>query len=117
MSTVAKGNYHRKKTQEWLESEGYIVAPLEVTRRIFVPGKDGKPDRVVFSKKDLWGADLIARNGTELIFIQVKANPGHIAEGMKELSRGIWPPWVQRWVVHWPPRTRTQDGPRVEVVQ
>lgn len=124
MSRVAKGNYYRRRTQDWLESLGYVVEVLERTQRIFVRDRrdkrqDGKPSepRVIFSKHDVWGADLVARNEDTLVFIQVKSNLGDIARGMRELSHGPWPRWVGRWVVYWPRGRRLVDGPEIQEVR
>ncbi len=116
MSTVQKGTYHRKRTQEWLESLGYTVTPLEFKRRVYLPPKAGQGERVLYQTYDVWGSDLCARNEDHLIFIQVKANAGDIAKGVRELSQGPWPRSVGRWVCHWPARRRLKDGPEIEVV-
>jgi hypothetical protein len=108
MSKASKGNYYRKRTRDWLESLGYLVEISEITRRNFI-GKD----KVIYTKRDFWGADLIARNAEDLIFVQVKSNKAHISQGMKELNKGLWPGYVKRWVVYWPPRRRMVDGPDV----
>ena len=57
-------------------------------------------------KRDLWGADLVAKNSTELIFIQCKTNRSDIAKGIKELNKTKWPVFVKLWVVIWQPRAR-----------
>jgi hypothetical protein len=116
MNRSAKGNYHRNKTKEWLETQGYIVAPLESTKRIYLPAKNGEPEKVIFSKTDIWGSDLVARNENHVVFVQVKANASHISQGIKDLSHGPWPASVARWVVHWPERRRTVQGPDIIVL-
>lgn len=113
---VNKGNYYRKRTKDWLESEGYTVEIAEVAQRVYRRNKDTGELDVLYLKRDLWGADLVARNADHLIFIQVKSNPGDITRGIRQLSRGPWPPFVGRWVVYWPPRRRLREGPEVEVV-
>jgi hypothetical protein len=120
-SASQKGSYYARRTREWLEKElGFDVVPLERTSRIVkqkaspLPGED--PNRVIFIKRDIWGADVMAKDDERLIFIQVKSNEGHIARGMKELSKGRWPPSVERWVVYWPPRRRLKEGPEIHVV-
>jgi hypothetical protein len=112
-SKVQKGNYYRNRTKAWLESLGYTVANLERKQRIQIPDKDGGPDKIFFRTSDIWGSDLIARNEERMVFIQVKSNPVHIAQGMREINKGPWPPTVERWVVYWPPRRRSKDGPDI----
>jgi Holliday junction resolvase-like predicted endonuclease len=88
----AKGYRHEKKTVEWFRSMGY-----EACRCRARSGFD----------EDLWGADVIARNKDRVVFMQVKANKGHMAKGVKQLTVDEnWPDAVDRLVVHWPPRAR-----------
>ena len=101
LNKVRKGNYYRLKTRKWLESKGYLVEILEHSGR--------------YSKKDIWGSDLIAKNETELIFIQVKSNKAHLSMGKKELLATVWPPFVKLWVVCWEPYSKKPIV--VEVVQ
>ena len=115
-SRTSKGNYHKKRTKEWLESQGFTVALLETTFRIFTTDKKTGAPKVIFVKRDVWGADCMARNAERLIFVQVKANAGDISKGLKELSDGPWPPGVERWVAHWPERRRSSEGPDITEV-
>lgn len=117
MSAVTKGNYYRARTREWLESQGFLVEVLERSQRIVVRDKRTQEPRVIFIKRDVWGADLVARNAERLVFIQVKSNAGDIAKGMKELSQGPWPASVERWVAHWPKGRRMVEGPEVVEVR
>jgi Holliday junction resolvase-like predicted endonuclease len=113
-STRAKGKYQLKRTREWLKSLGYEVETCEVSYSRLVGG------RWMFRTKDLWGADLIARNHNNLIFIQVKGNKGHMKHGERQLSvDSNWPDndtVVQRWVVHWPKYRQTTAGPEIRIV-
>jgi hypothetical protein len=111
-SSIAKGNYYRLRTRKWLESLGYTVENAEVTQRIVT--KDGL---VLFKKRDLWGADLLVRDESNIIFVQVKTNKGDLAKGMRELSKGPWPLFVGRWVCWWPPRRRLEIGPEIVEVK
>ncbi len=115
-SSVAKGNYYRRRTKEWLESQGFTVAVLETTFRIFTTDKATGQPRIIFSKRDVWGADLCCRDAERLVFVQVKANAGDISKGLKELSVGPWPPTVERWVAHWPTGRRLKEGPDITEV-
>ena len=114
MSNDKKGNYHRLKTRKWLERLGYAVEYMERRQRIVTRDKKTGKERVIFVARDIWGADLAAMNGREIIFVQVKANEGDISRGMKELARHPYPPSVELWVVHWPYRARE---PRIEEVE
>lgn len=101
MNKTRKGNYYRLKTKKWLEKEGFQVETLEKTMRIFADDK-----RVIFIKKDLWGADLIASNGSELIIVQNKTNRTDVSKGIRELKAAPWPGFVKKWVVIWPPKAK-----------
>ena len=103
MRKISKGNYYRLKTKKWFEKDGYLVENLEKNQRLFVKG------RVIFLKKDLWGADLIAKNNKEMIFIQCKTNKVDISKGIKELNKTIWPSFVKKYVVIWKERAREPD--------
>ena len=111
VNTSRKGNYYRNRTRDWLRSEGYEVEVCEVSYRVFTKSA------VVFHKRDLWGADLIAvSRDDELIVVQVKANRGHIARGIKELGSAPWPSIVKKWVCWWPPRQQLVQGPEITEV-
>lgn len=109
MGTTQKGNYYRLRTKKWLEQNEYLVENLEKSYRVY----DKKKDRVIFIKRDIWGADLIARNKDFILFVQVKSNKGDIAKGVAELSKGPWPANVMRIVVHWPQGRRLEVGPDI----
>lgn len=88
---------------------------VEKTQRIVTKDDKGK-QFVLFSKKDLWGGDLVARDKEEMIWIQVKSNKCDIATGIKQLSEDDeWPEFVKRWVVYWEPRTREPEI--IEVIE
>lgn len=112
-TTTQKGNYHRRRTRNWLELEGFEVETCEVAYRVW----DKRTGAVIYRKRDLWGADLIASKENELHAIQVKANKGDIAKGYRELAKAPWPTTVRRWVVYWPARRRLTVGPEIEEVR
>jgi hypothetical protein len=56
--------------------------------------------------KDLFGSDLIAMNGKEIIFVQCKSVKGDISKAEKEFTKYPFPPLVQKWVVCWELRAR-----------
>lgn len=103
MSKIAKGNYYRHKTIEFLKEQGYEVEILEKHQRVMSKGQ------VLFIKRDIWGCDLIAKNDSEIIFIQCKTNRADISKGMKELNKTPWPSHVKRWVVLWTPREKEPE--------
>lgn len=109
MNRVSKGNYYKTKTARWYRQQGYDVASIEIVRRIVT-----KDNKVVFSKKDLWGGDLCASNKTEMIWIQVKSNKAHISAGIKELIKAPLPPCIRKVVVYWPLRAREPEINEVE---
>jgi len=117
-NNARKGTYYRLRTQKWLESLGYEVAPLERQQRIVRTDKKTGKQEVIFIKRDVWGADLVAKNSEHMVFVQCKSNSGDIAKGIKELSKGTWPDGdVERWVTYWPPRRRLVAGPEITVVE
>lgn len=102
INTVAKGNRHKNRTIKWFESLGYKCEGCECRTR--------------YSTRDLFASDVVARNKTEIIFAQVKANKGGISAGVRELSKDdLWPPMVKRMVVHW--GCLTDKGPLIVVVE
>ena len=106
-----KGRYYLLKTRDYLKNLGYEVDIVEKTQRIVTKDDKGK-QLVLFQKKDLWGADLVARNREELIWVQVKSNKGDIGRGIKQLSEDEnWPDSdvVKRWVICWEPRVREPE--------
>ena len=103
MNTHAKGRYYVAKTITWLEEIGYVVAPCEwiSARRI------GK--RPIYTKRDLWASDLVARSEHSMVFVQVKAYRGDLSKAAKAYrDLGAWPPGVSRWVVIWQQRSRSK---------
>ena len=104
-----KGRYYLLKTRDWFRDLGYEVEIVEKTQRIVTKDSKGK-QFVLFSKKDLWGGDLVARNREELIWIQVKSNKGDIGRGIKQLAEDDnWPESVKRWVVLWEHRAKEPE--------
>lgn len=100
---VKKGNYYRLRTKKYLQGHGFVVENLEKTQRIYQEDKTTGEKKVIFVKRDLWGADLIAKDDEDLIFIQVKTNRGDISTGIKELMATPWPGSknILLWVVYW----------------
>ena len=103
MSTVKKGNYYKKKTKDWFKDDGYVSEYVEKQQRIYTKGK------VIFIKKDLWGADGIAMKEDELIFWQAKLNKKGISSAIKEFKKYPFPKFVKCYIVVWTPRVREPD--------
>jgi len=103
MTEKSKGNYYQLKTKKFYESEGYSVYNLEQSRTIFTP------KGLVYVKKDVAGADLMAMNGEEIIFIQCKTNLSDIGSGKKELMEHPYPSCVKLIVARWEPRAKSPD--------
>lgn len=109
-SRVAKGNYYRARVREWLEREGWAVQIAEIKQGFMHPTTGGKFS-VTYRTYDLWGADLIAQRDNELMVVQVKSNPKHLSDGLKEIAQ--WPAVTtfRRCVAVWSPGTRMATGP------
>jgi len=97
-----KGNYYQKRTKDWFIKEGYAVYIMENKRSIYLP----KTGTVLYQTYDIAGSDLMAMNGEEIIFIQVKSNASDINKGMKELNAHPYPDFVKKIVVLWELRSR-----------
>lgn len=106
MSNVSKGNYYKRKTREYLEKLGYTVQLTE-----FVSSRPIGNGKMIWTKKDVFGSDMIAMNGKEIIFANAKAtddkNVGiswHKSTGKSEFSKYPFPPCVKRQLYIWEPR-------------
>jgi len=104
MSTkIAKGNYYRLKTKHFYEAEGYEVANAEVRKPMPIKG------RLVWIATDIFASDLIAMNGKEIIFIQVKTNRGDVSKAVKDFANHKFPESVRKVVCCWPKRASAPD--------
>ena len=101
-NATQKGNRNRLKTKKYFEALGYDVAVAEQAKFCFFGGK------LRVFKKDLFGADLIAMDGKEIIFIQCKTTAPRIAECKREFAKWKYPASVvlKQAVVCWKPRAR-----------
>jgi hypothetical protein len=97
-----KGNYYKYKTKQWLTKKGYCCDYLEKLQRVYSKGQ------LIYVKKDLFGADLIAFNKDELIFIQVKSGKRttgiNIKKAINEFLKYPFPDFVKLWIVIWRPK-------------
>lgn len=94
-----KGNYYKKKTKDWLTKEGYVCEYLEKLQRIYTK------EKLIYVKRDLFGADILAFNKEKLIFVQVKSGSKttgiNIKKAIEEFSKYPFPDFVDRWIVIW----------------
>lgn len=109
MTRNQKGNYYRLKTKHWLEAKGFKVETVEKVQRV-----QSKARKIIYIKKDLWGADLIAANGEQMIFVNSICNRSHVNPHIKEFLVYPYPPFIDRWVVLWIPGQRPKRGERTE---
>ena len=106
-NTVSRGNYYKKKTKEYLEKLGYTVQLTEFTTTR--PIGNGK---VIWVKKDVFGADGIAMNGQEIIFWNSKHFTGtntsynEKSSGKKEFTKYPFPPCVKLQLYIWQPKKK-----------
>lgn len=106
-STTSKGNYYKVKTKKFYEDNGFTVQITEFMCGRMIPG-----GRMIYVKKDIFGSDLIAMNGTEIIFVNSKATTEDRkdgitkmkSEGKVEFEKYPFPPGVKRQVAIWLPR-------------
>lgn len=106
-STVSRGNYYKRKTKDWFEKRGYTTQLTEfVTTRPIGGGK------VIYVKKDVFGADGISMNGQEIIFWNSKfmanANSGYNSKstGKKDFKEFPFPACVKRQLIMWELRVK-----------
>lgn len=105
-SNAGKGAYYKGRTKKWLEARGWQVADLEVVRMVFAPGRPPFP-----MKRDQFASDLLAVNGDEIQFIQVKggamcAGDGRFPQAQAAFRAFIFPPSVKCLIFAWAPRSR-----------
>ena len=100
---IAKGNYYRLKTKHFFEAEGYEVANAEVKKPIPIKG------RLVWIATDIFASDLIAMNGREILFIQVKTNRSDVSKAVKDFAKHKFPESIRKVVCCWPKRASAPD--------
>ena len=94
-NATQRGNISRNKTKKYYEARGWQVQKAEQSTFFFFGG------RPRIKKQDLFGADLLAMNGEEIVFIQVKTGKPQMAECRKEFAKYAFPPFVKKVVVCW----------------
>lgn len=95
-ASAKKGKADKNKIRNWYRKQGWACETCEKYQMIF----SAKGRFVV--KRDLWGADLIATNGVELIFIQCKQNrPAEFKKAREEFAKYPVPKYVRQVVAYW----------------
>ena len=105
-STTSRGNYYKKRTQQYYEKLGYETQITE-----FMCGRQIAPNKIIYIKKDVFSSDGISMNGEEIIFWNSKHTlTGNIASekssGKKNFARHRFPSTVKRQLVIWQPRQK-----------
>ena len=71
MSAVSKGNAYEIEVKKTLESYGWKVF-RQHRKPLFMPGKFGKPPRMITIGADIFGSDLVCKmKGTKTLWVQV----------------------------------------------
>ena len=108
-----RGNYYKKKTKDWLVKEGYVCEYMEKLQRIYSKG------RLIYVKRDLFASDILAMNGEDIIFVQVKSGKEgtgiNLKKAYQEFEKYPFPKYVKRWIVIW--RERQREPEIIEVNQ
>lgn len=105
-SAVAKGQYWKTRTKQFLERAGYQVAFLE--RMLWIVGPHGR----IPVKRDQFASDLLAVNRDEIVFVQVKggvSRRSQLAAARTEFGKFAFPVGTKQWIVCWAPRARRPE--------
>jgi hypothetical protein len=105
-SNSKRGNYYKVKTKKWFEKKGYTTQLTEFTTTRPIGG-----GKVIYVKKDVFGADGISMNGEEIIFWNSKSiTTGRLSQekssGKKDFSKFPFPDCVKRKLIIWEPRVK-----------
>ena len=106
---ASKGSYYKTKTKKFFEADGYTVEYLEKLQHIYAKGK------VIYIKRDLLAADLLAVNDKEFILANVISNRGDLAKHIKRFKEYPNPPFIKRYVILWEPRAKEPELIEVDV--
>lgn len=108
VSTTSRGNYYKGRTKKFYEALGYQVQITEfMTTLVF-------GDKKIFKKIDIFGSDMIAMNGDEILFINSKhftdpkSRKDQIYQGKKEFEKYQFPQQVKRILVMWEPKKKPE---------
>jgi len=108
-TTRQKGNYYRLKTKHWLEAHGWTVQVSERKKINYFRDRKTGELKQFYAPIDLFGADLVAMNGQNIVFVQVKAGKKNIAQARAEFLSYPFPKCVWRWIVSWKPKAREPE--------
>ena len=101
-STVSRGNYFKKKSQEYYQKLGYSTQLTEFNTAVHVSAT-----RVMYKKVDVFAADGISMNGKEIIFWNSKHGTTKyglqdcIREATEDFGKFPFPKNVKRVVIYW----------------
>ena len=102
-SKASKGNYYKLKSANWLREKGYYVDYMEKLQHLFVKGK------VIYVKKDILGADLVAVNDSDFILVNSILGKTNIASHIKDFKKYPQGGSIKRWLLVWQPRVKEPD--------
>jgi len=99
-TNAGRGAYYKGRSKKHLERAGYQVADMELVRTVWTPNGP------VPTKRDQWGSDLVAKNSSETVYVQVKSvamrrRPDVAAAMRAFIAAGPWPPHTRRVVHVW----------------
>lgn len=97
-SRSQKGDYYKLKSRDWLKEKGYHVELLEYRMRLLVKGQ------ILFAKRDILGADLVALNDSETILVNSVCGKKNINPHIKEFKKYPKGGELKRWILVWTPR-------------
>lgn len=104
-SNASRGAAQKRRAKIWLMNRGYVVADMEIMRRIYI-----SPAKQFYQKNDQWGADLIAVSADAIVLAQVKsgeaAKGGTFPDARREFAKYPHPPMLRKIVIGWPPKVR-----------
>jgi hypothetical protein len=105
-----KGNYYKLRSKKWFINKGYVCDIVEKLQSIWVKG------RVIYIKRDLFGSDLLAMNGEEMIFANSVFGKKNIASHIKEFHNYPYPKStkIKRWILSWELRAREPEITEIE---
>lgn len=85
MSAVSKGNSFEIEVKKTLESVGWKVF-RQHRKPLFMPGKFGKPPRMITIGADIFGCDLVAKmTGARTLWVQV-STPENLSAKKKQVQ-------------------------------
>lgn len=80
----ARGNAYQRDVVAWLQARGWTVRNFPVTIQPLMRGRS-----IIYRsiKQDVFGADIVARKGRNLIWVQVQRTKGGIRDRVEEFDR------------------------------